>query len=152
MINTYTGFNQYIAGLASSHKEIADHIYGDTDHIISHLENADFPIAIWESPSIGHVGDEDSLGEIWACSIQFVASQSTDDYDEEKKALDTCLSIARDFRNKLLYDAEDMGFEIDVRIMKIDPIQSVFANNYWGWSLELAISMPSAACDLSNFE
>ncbi len=153
MISSYQDYIDYFAGLATSHVDIKGFAKGSDAELMSELKDReDNPVLILETPDIRSEGSEDDLSERWSGAVEVVTSISADDYDEQHTALDAMLPIIRDIRNKIIYDAEDNDWEIDIRALPIVPVQSVLLDNYWGWRLDFTLQLDTGYCDQSKFQ
>lgn len=152
LISGYADYNDYMTSLAASHADIQDSSYGSEDRVLHALKNGKYPLMVWDAPDMSHQGSEDSFSEIWSAGIEVVKVTDRQAFDKQEGLLDDCLNIIRDVRNKLIEDADDNGWDIDISRMRMTPVRSDLLDNAWGWRLDFTFEATMGYCDTSKFE
>lgn len=139
MISGYKEFVDYFRGLAEAHTTIADFVVGGSERILNReLSRITYPVMWLEHPDISpYYKGGANARFIGAFAILYNAP--ADDWEKEEADLDASLAICFSIINKMVEDAEEGRFHLDMDDIEINHKGRWSGDNDWGWRVGFAI-------------
>lgn len=151
MINDFKTYENYFRHLAAINKRIKYFQAGDSEKIIASLKDlAEYPLLWMESPSFSHF-DAGGLQTNIDGAIVIMDQANVDDYVAEAAIMDDVFDICQEIIAKMMVDAEDDLFDLNLSTVNLEPIESYIHDNGFGWRMTFNLSSAKDDCLTSEF-
>jgi len=143
----FSDFVTYFRTMATEHKDVKFFVHGASERIINQSRSDLVYPCLWlETPSM-RLSDNNADVQGWRESAFIVFENSPgDDYDKQDQIWQRTEVIALDIIARMRHDSRRHAFRIDINSISIDPINTIFVDNDFGWRVEFRTDKSVPVC------